>query len=322
MRLLKLFLLLPLLLSVTIRPDDRAPVLEPRGAIAVADLLAAQPASSAGPGARIVGAWALRSGLRLFGNYSALTALPDGRLLALGDRNDYLVLAPPGGARRRAIVGMPFPDIWSREGKSFDGEAITALAGSTRLLVACEGTDKLALFESDMHRFREITVPALRAWGINQGPEAMRQLADGRVVMVAEMRARWFDRTRYPGLIFRGVPRKGERPGRFELVMPEGFRPTEMAQLPDDRVLVLGRKLTATGFHSVIVETDPGALRDGAVVATREVARIADPRLRENYEGMAVTREPDGSSAVWLISDSNTMTWLQRTILLKLRLRS
>lgn len=317
-----LLLLLPLLLSVTIRPDNRTPALGPPGALAVGDLLAATPAVSTGKGSAIVGAWRLRGGFRLFGNYSALTALPDGRLLALGDRNDTLVFAPPGRPRRPVLAQMPFPGTWGRDGHSFDGEAVTALAGTQRLLVACEGADTLALFDPDLRRFRRITVPALREWGYNQGPEAMRQLADGRLVLVAEMRARWYDRTRYPGLIFAGVPRPGERPGRFELVMPEGFRPTELAQMPDGRVLVLGRKFALTGFHSVIVAADAGTIRDGAVVPTHEVARISDSRLRENYEGMAVLPEPDGSSAVWLISDSNTMAWLQRTILLKLRLRS
>jgi hypothetical protein len=34
---------------------------------------------------------------------------------------------------------------------------------------------------------------------------------------------------------------------------------------------------------------------------------------------MVATAEPDGGTAVWLISDNNQMAWLQRTLLLKLR---
>lgn len=216
---------------------------------------------------------------------------------------------------------MPFPVTWARDGHSFDSEAISALWGSRSFLVSGEGSDKVTLFESDLHRFHQVTVPALREWGYNQGPEAMRQLMDGRVVLIGEMRQRWYDRTRYPGLIYRGVPTQIEEPGHFVLVMPEGFRPTDLAQLPDGRLLVLGRKLTAIGFYSVIVEADLADLRDGAEVRTRLMARIGDPRIRENYEGMAIESTRDGSSTVWLISDSNTMLWLQRTILLKLRMR-
>lgn len=322
MRLAKLAMLMPLLLSVSVAPDNRSPPLQPAGALGIGPLLKPGQQVAIGPQADLVGAWVLRGGFGLFGNYSALAALPDGRLLALGDRNGFLVFAPPGARPKRAIYGMPFPPTWSRQGQSFDGEAITRVKGGTQVLVACEGTGTLSLFESNLKTFQQISVPALREWGHNQGPEAMRQLADGRLVLIAEMRADWFDRRRYPGLIFRGVPKPGERPGRFVMVMPEGYRPTELAQLPDGRLLVLGRKFTPTGFHTVIVAADPAAVRDGAEVQTREIARISDPRFRENYEGMAITSDGEGRPAIWLISDSNTTVWLQRTLLLKLRLRS
>ncbi len=325
MRLAKIALLLPLLLSVTVAPEKRAPVFEPKGALAHAAILKLGERISVGAGVDIVGAWTLRGGFALFGNYSALVALPDGRLLAVGDRNSYLVFAPPGAARRPVFYGMPFPPDWSLRRQSYDAEAISVIhgagVGKARYLVACEGTDQFSLFEANLRRFKQVRVPALRAWEQNQGPEAMRQLADGRVVTIAEMRARWFDRRRYPGLVFRGVPHGGEQPGRFVLVMPEGYRPTELAQLPDGRLLVLGRKFTPTGFHSVIVTADPAAVRSGAEVQTQEIARIDDPRVRENYEGMAITQERDGTPVIWLISDSNTTVWLQRTLLLKLRLR-
>ena len=56
------------------------------------------------------------------------------------------------------------------------------------------------------------------------------------------------------------------------------------------------------------------------MITPQVLARIDDPRIRENYEGMTVTREKDGSQAIWLISDSNEMVWAQRTLLLKLRI--
>jgi hypothetical protein len=85
---------------------------------------------------------------------------------------------------------------------------------------------------------------------------------------------------------------------------------------------VLGRTFTLAGFRSTISLLDPRAIRPGAVVMTHEIARIDDPRFQENYEGMAVTQERDGTPIVWLMSDSNAMVWLQRTILLKLQLRN
>lgn len=74
------------------------------------------------------------------------------------------------------------------------------------------------------------------------------------------------------------------------------------------------------GFRSVIAVFAQKDVRPGAVITPKVIARIDDPRIRDNYEGMTVTREPDGSRLVWLISDSNEMVWAQRTLLLKLRI--
>ena len=102
--------------------------------------------------------------------------------------------------------------------------------------------------------------------------------------------------------------------------MPEGYRPVELAQMPDGRLLILGRKFTLDGFRTVVTMVDdPRAIRSGASVVARPIAWLTDSRLRDNYEGMVATAEPDGGTAVWLISDNNQMAWLQRTLLLKLR---
>jgi hypothetical protein len=137
--------------------------------------------------------------------------------------------------------------------------------------------------------------------------------------MLQEGYASLFSRTLHNGFIFAGLPRNHESPGRFKLVMPDGYRPTELARLPDGRLLLLGRKFTLGGFRSLIALLDPATIRANATVTPRVVARITDPRVCDNYEGMTVTPEGDGAVAVWLISDSNDMVLLQRTLLLKLR---
>jgi hypothetical protein len=68
--------------------------------------------------------------------------------------------------------------------------------------------------------------------------------------------------------------------------MPAGYCPSELAQMPDGRLLVQGRRFGRTGF----------------------------------YKAITVTREADGSQLVWLVSDSNEMVLLQRTLVLKLRI--
>mgnify|MGYP007046717658 CR=1 FL=1 len=76
----------------------------------------------------------------------------------------------------------------------------------------------------------------------------------------------------------------------------------------------------ATAALVLIAIFAPGDIRPGTVIMPQVIARIDDPRIRENYEGMTVTREADGSQMVWLISDSNEMVLMQRTLLLKLRI--
>ncbi|WP_408586810.1 esterase-like activity of phytase family protein [Novosphingobium sp.] len=322
MRFVKISLLALLLATNGMRDSVRAPA-PPDKAVVFDDLMRGPRAIDIGEHLAIAGAWALRGGDGSLGNYSALVALPDGRLLTFSDRNAWLAFSPPERAARPAVVfGRPYPPVWRLQRQSSDVESATRVPATGEILVGCEGTGSLSLFRADLAAFRRIRVPALAEWSVNQGPEAMRLLDDGRLVIVGEGHANTFDRRHYPGLLFSGVPRNGAAPRRFVLEMPEGFRPTELAQLPDGRVLVLGRKFTLAGFRSVIVTADPRAFRPGATVRTHEIARIEDPRVRDNYEGMTVTRDGDGQVAVWLVSDSNAMVWLQRTILLKLRFRS
>lgn len=273
-------------------------------------------------GLKLAGAWQLTSSDRGFGNFSALGQFADGRFISVGDRNTFMIFpAPDAPGPWEPVLGRPFhteiPDIRMQA----DSESLIVDPQTQQVLVGYENALNLLWMTPAMRPVGMIAVPALREWPENQGPEAMARLADGRLVIMGEVYAHKFNRRLHPGLVFAGMPQSFEKPGRFELAMPEGYRPTDLAQLPDGRLLVLGRKFTIAGFRSVILTADPAQLRAGAVLSTHEIARIDDPRIRDNYEGMAVTREADGSVSIWLISDSNLMVALQRTLVLKLRFR-
>ena len=270
----------------------------------------------------LAGAWQLVSPDPGFGNFSALGQFADGRMVTVGDRNTFMIFAPPD--RRgpwRPILGRPFSKWVPGIGMQSDSESLIVDAPTQHVLVGYENASNLIWMNRAMEPIGKITVPALREWPPNQGPETMARLADGRVVIVGEVNAHPFNRRLHPALVFAGMPRSFEKPGRFEVTMPEGYRPTELAQLPDGRLLLLARKFTIAGFRSVILTADPAQLHPGAVLQTQEIARIDDPRIRDNYEGMTVTRAADGSVSIWLISDSNLMVALQRTLVLKLRFR-
>lgn len=269
---------------------------------------------------QLAGAWQITGRNRNLGTLSALARQGDG-LVAVGDRGAVLSFSRPDRpgpwhARLDRLVHLE----WRRYHYPTDAESLFVEPGSGDLIVAYENAGMLERFSPDLARRRGIPLPAVAQWPENAGPEAMTRLADGRTLIVGETYARWLDRTRHPGLIFPGMPRPNENPARFELVMPSGYRPCELAQMPDGRLLVLGRHFSLTGFRSVIAAFAPQDLRPGAVITPQVLGRIDDPRIRDNYEGMTVTREADGSQMVWLLSDSNEMVRMQRTLLLKLRI--
>lgn len=322
MRAFKLALLiLALIPTFYLREPTPTPISDRR--IGLMDLMPALRAAGPLPATgrlQLVGAWQLTSGHRDFGNFSGL-AQTGGGFVTVGDRGGILWFPRPdqAGPWRTRLDRMIHLE-WRKHPFETDAESIAVDPGTRELLVGYEDAQILERFSPDLAKRTRIPLPVLREWPGNQGAEAMTRLTDGRTVIVGEVYARWLDRTLHPGLIFPGEPRPGETPARFTVRMPPGFRPTELAQMPDGRVLILGRSFGLSGFRSVIAIMAPAAIRQGATIAPQPIARIDDPRICENYEGMTVTRDPDGSAAIWLISDSNQMVWAQRTLLLKLRL--
>lgn len=320
MRALKLALLIFALVP-TVWLRGEAPVRARGGAIQLVDLMPALGHSLPDTGTlQLLGAWQLRGPDR---NLSTLSGLAQtrGGFVAVGDRGGVLWFARPDRpgpwhARLTRLVHLN----WRKYRYPTDAEAALVDPHTGDLVVAYEDAPMLERYSPDLARRRRIAMPALAEWSENQGPEAMTRLTDGRTMIVGETHARWLDRTRHPGLLFPDLPRSGENPARFELFMPAGYRPSELAQMPDGRVLVLGRHFSLAGFRSVIAIFAAEDVQPGAVITPRVIARIADPRLRDNYEGMTVTREADGSQMVWLLSDSNETVWAQRTLLLKLRI--
>ena len=295
---------------------------EPRdAAIVLADLMPALRGSLPDTGAlRLEGAWHIAGRAHTLGTLSAL-AQSQGGLVAVGDRGGILWFDRPDRPGSWHARLAPLVDLdWRQYHHPTDAESLFVEPGSGDLVVGYEDAPTLVQFSPDLARRSRIPLPVLAEWQENQGPEAMTRLADGRTVIVGEAYAHWLDRTRHPGLVFPATPRPFETPARFELVMPAGYRPSELAQMPDGRLLVLGRHFGLMGFRSVIAIFAPQDIRPGAAITPHVIARIDDPRMRDNYEGMTVTREADGGQIVWLISDSNEMVWAQRTLVLKLRI--
>lgn len=160
---------------------------------------------------------------------------------------------------------------------------------------------------------------AMADWSSNGGPEAMVRLASGRFVVISETTRPREGKGR-EGVIFAGDPTdpKAKAQG-FVYHPPQGYDPTDMAELPDGRVLVLNRRVSLADFFTAkLVVIDRGAIRPGASVTGREIATLAKPLLHDNYEALAVTQEA-GATIVWIASDDNR-EWFEWSLLLKFRL--
>ena len=267
---------------------------------------------------RVAGAWRLDSPNHHFGSYSALVSLDDGTLLAASDRGRNLRFSPPGNARL-----APQYDYFSLSGSGrkslYDIEAVTRDARTGQVWAAYERSNTIERYSAALRSEARAQPAAMQGWRGNSGAEAMVRLADGRFIVLAEVNPRWFSDD-VPGLLFAGDPVAGAAPISFGFRPPEGFRPVDMALLPNGRVLILVRDVVwpmPPRFAGKLVLADPSAIRAGEAWSGTVIADFDDRVPCDNYEGLAVVPAPGGGLVLWLISDDNSIR-LQRTLLLKL----
>lgn len=159
--------------------------------------------------------------------------------------------------------------------------------------------------------------PAMRDWPNAGGAEAMVRLRDGGFIVVSEQAGVHGGRR---AIRFSSDPTERPRAGfRFVYLPPSRYEPSDMAELPDGRLLVLNRRFRLPfDFTAKLTIVDPAAIRPGARVQGREIATLAGPLLHDNFEALAVGVEGD-ATILWIASDDNE-TVLERTLLLKFRL--
>jgi hypothetical protein len=207
----------------------------------------------------------------------------------------------------------------------YDAEAATRDPATGRIWIAWESRNRISRHRPDFGPARTVAPPAMRDWGLNSGPEAMVRLADGRFVVLREGFDGLLGDRRHRALLFAGDPVTAGPPESFTFVGPVGFSPTDVAQLPDGRVLILLRRLLwpiPARFAGRIVLADPRAIEAGAIWRGVVVAKLSSSLPVDNFEGLAIEPPPDekmadGRVTVWLISDANSAA-TQRTLLWKL----
>jgi hypothetical protein len=269
-------------------------------------------------GWRVEGVWQYSTEPTLrFGGFSALLPVGGGRLRAFSDRGFLFTFVEPDREEetpeQRLIAGLPFDDptlyplLWDIESATRDP------TGRGDYWVGFENTHAI-------HRFSYRTEPEqvriIREdvdWYDNGGLEAMERLSDGRFLIIPERRDQ--------ALLIESDPVEDWDPQiiAYESAA-EGFAATDLAQLPDGRVLLLMRDVDwgnyppFAGKLAIVDAPEPGSEEPLQPEVLFDFEGVLPP---ENYEGIAVTAEDGGSVAVWIISDDN-LAAMQRTLVAKI----
>lgn len=290
-------------------------------------LSASEPARTRIGALDYLGGVELKSPDRAFGGFSALHVRGE-RFLLMSDGGGLVRFAMGADWRMRdasfADIGQGPRTGWDKRDR--DSEALAVDPDTGTHWVAFENVNAIWRYDRAMTRTTgHVRPPAMQRWSRNSGPETMTRLADGRFVVVSEASGRGAPAGSYHAVLFDGDPvGTATRATRFHYRPPSGFNPTDAAQLPDGRMIVVHRRVVFPGgFEAAITLFDPAAIRAGRVAGGREVARFPGGLRagfgRDNFEAVSVVREGD-DTIVWLATDHN-MQWPQRSLLLKFRLR-
>jgi len=261
------------------------------------------------PGLVVKGLWQIDNGDSQFGGFSTLALEPDGGFRAYSDFGRMAnIPRPPATVAGFELGWLPADPNMS---SVLDIESAWLDTDSGTVWLAYEHHNAIRRLRANGESVA-VRPPAMRQWGKNSGPESMLRLPNGHFLVLAERDG--------IGLLFEGDPVEKPRIRQFKVSRFDNFRPTDMALLPDGRVLVLLRELRAQlpPFATMLALGDPSEITEGEEWQLTQLLQFDRAELRENYEGLAV--EPDGGDAlnIWLISDDNRSA-LQRNLLLGLR---
>lgn len=257
-----------------------------------------------------------------FGGFSAMLVEGD-RFTLLSDGGNIVRFRMGRDWRVREPSFAELPDGpgrgWHKSER--DSESLTRDPATGQLWVGFERANQIWRYAPGFARAEaHAAPPPMAEWPENGGAEAMARLRDGSFIVLAESEDGDARGTRR-GLWFAGDPVRGGRRFAFSYRPPKGFKPTDIAELPDGRLVVLNRKASLReAFTAVVTIVTRDAVRPGRIVTGSEVARFAAPVVHDNFEAVSATRE-GRDTILWIASDDNQWR-LQRSLLLKFRLDS
>ncbi len=277
----------------------------------------------------VFGPFTWRGGLTLtaeeaaFGGLSGLAIGPSCEpLLAVSDKGSWLeATLTYDGERLSGVAGARLSPMLDSEGQRLrtkargDAEALVRLA-SGKLLVGFEGMVRFGRYDVARQGTRARFTPLPHPKDMDDGPrnsaiEAVGELADGRILAIAEGR---YDAD---GNI-RAWAWKDWRTTLFAIARHDEYRVTDLTVLPDGSVLTLERRFSRTSVPGMAIRRFPAAaIRPGAIIMPELLMEATAPAyIIDNMEGIAACQR-NGETLVTLISDDNFNRAIQSTILLQ-----
>lgn len=261
-----------------------------------------------------------------FGGFSGMTVAGD-RFTLLSDGGNIVSFRMGADWQVREPRFAELPDGpgrgWQKSER--DSESLTRDPATGQLWLGFERANEIWRFAPGFARAEARAAPkAMARWPENGGAESLVRLRDGSFIVLAEDEDAVRNGAELPGvkvgLWFAGDPTQPKQRGfTFGYRPPKGFKPTDIAELPDGRLVVVNRKVSLReGFTAVLTLVERDTVELGRIASGREVARFAAPVVHDNFEALAAAREGD-STILWIASDDNQL-FFQRSLLLKFRL--
>lgn len=271
---------------------------------------------------RYLGGLDLSSPERAFGGISGLTALADGRLLAVTDAGQWIgfTLVEEGG-RLTGVSDIHLAPLLDAQGRPLgakeqaDAEALAPLADGSGIVVTFERRNQAVIYrpfdpDKPMKPAGEVTLPGLEDLPVNGGLEAFAATRDGGYVAISEEGVG-------PGSSYLAWRVADGRSFTFGYEPPAGYKATDMVQVDDDSLLVLNRRFSPfLGVSAALVRLPLKAIRPDVMITGELIAELEPPLTVDNMEALAVRRDPAGRVMLYIASDNN-FSDRQRTILLK-----
>lgn len=280
-----------------------------------------EPKIELAPELKFIRGWALTSKDENFGGLSAL--LTDGMHFTSVSDSGLIVrwtMSASGSISGARVDPLPKGCAADNFKTNRDSESITRDPVSGDYWIGLEWRNAICRTDAILLNAKVVANPLqMRRWERTTGPESMVRLADGRFLVIEERPTD--GKFSGPALLFTGDPTlPGAKAQKLVYNLPaDYFRPTDAAELPDGRLLIMHRNFKPPfRFRGKLAILDPVPARPVKPLKGRIIASFDEKGLTDNFEGVAISQTA-GHTYVWIVSDDNYL-WLQQTYLLQFEL--